>query len=348
MLHASFQQCISLMTTGLLSAVLMASCRSVPTAGPDVAASAATGETCAPELTEIDFGIISTESQENLKQLWDPFLVRMSEAIGRPVNGFYATDYAGVIEAMGAGKIQIARYGGKSYIEAAQRSNAEAFAQTVASDGSKGYYAYLITHKDNPLVRQIDLQQGRGDQVVIEKAAELTFAFNDPNSTSGFLVPTYYLFSRHGINPNSAFKELLFAGSHEATAQAVANNQVDVATNNSEAMARLKKSDPAAAAQVQIIWTSPVIPSNPIAYRRDLPSCLKAQLKDFFLNIEDEQVLGPLDWAGFAPASDANWDTIRELELGKALWEVQNDARLSQQERQQQIDRLNQQLEALR
>lgn len=333
----------------LAGSALMASCS---TGGQDSAnttgeAVDAAGATCAPELAEIDFGIISTESQANLKTQWEPFLAAMEAEIGRPINGFYATDYAGVIEAMGAGKIQLAWYGGKSYIEAAARSDAEAFAQTVNSDGTKGYYSHLITNKQNPILENINVEAGDGDQYVVKNASDLTFAFNDPNSTSGFVVPSFYVFAKNGINPNQAFEQLLFAGSHEATAQAVANNQVDVATNNSESMVSIEQGDPEAFENIQIIWTSPVIPSDPVAYRNDLPDCLKERFKEFFYNYQDAAVLEPLGWQGFDQATDADWDTIRELDLGQKIMEVQNDANLSPEAKQTQLDELNKQLEAL-
>ncbi|MBD0334543.1 MAG: phosphonate ABC transporter substrate-binding protein [Cyanobacteria bacterium Co-bin13] len=346
MLTKPMKRWTSLLTVALIGTSVLAGCSQDSASQP--ADETAAGETCAPELTALDFGIISTESQANLKPLWEPFLEAMAAELGRPVNGFYATDYAGVIEAMGAGKLQLAWYGGKSYIEAAERSNAEAFAQTVAEDGSKGYYAHLISNKENPIVQEIDLAQGNGDEYVVENSQDLTFAFNDPNSTSGFLVPTYYVFAQKGVNPNTAFKQLLFAGSHEATAQAVANNQVDVATNNNESMARLQESDPAAFERVQIIWTSPEIPSDPIAYRKDLPDCMKEQLQDFFYTYQDEAVLAPLQWDGFVPADDATWNTIRELEIAKDILEVQNDANLNAEAKQQKLDELNQKLEALK
>jgi phosphonate transport system substrate-binding protein len=333
----------------LAGSALIASCSTGSNTAEETAdaATAADGETCAPELAELDFGIISTESQDNLKTQWEPFLEAMEAEIGRPINGFYATDYAGVIEAMGAGKVQLAWYGGKSYIEAAARSNAEAFAQTVNADGSKGYYAYLITNKNNPILENIDIEAGNGDQFVIENAADLTFAFNDPNSTSGFLVPSFYVFAKNEVNPNDAFKELVFAGSHEATAQAVANDQVDVATNNSESLLKIEEGDPEAFENIQIIWTSPVIPSDPVSYRSDLPDCLKEQVKDFFFNYKDAAVLEPLGWQGFDPAADEDWNTIRELDIGRKMMEVQNDTNLSPEDKQSQLDELNKQLEAL-
>lgn len=341
----------SALASTLILASLLASCTtpqtSQGTGTTGTATTAAEGAACAPEIATLEFGIISTESQDNQKPKWEPFIDAMEAALGRPVQASYATDYAGVIEAMGAGKVQIAWYGGKSYVTAAENSDAEAFAQTIAADGTDGYYSHLITNKENPIVAKIDLEKGNGDQYVIDHASELTFAFNDPESTSGYLVPSYYVFAKNGVDANEAFKELIFAGSHEATAQAVANNQVDVATNNSESLRALKESDPAALEKIQVIWTSEVIPSDPLAYRKDLPDCLKTQIKDFFYNYSDAAVLGALDWSKFVPADDSKWDTIRELNIGKEILEVQNNKNLSDIDKQKQVDELKKKLEAL-
>ena len=346
----------SLLAASTLTVGTLAACSSEPTSVSTDADSTATetetvvadGGVCAPELTELEFGIISTESQDNLKPMWEPLLSDMSEAVGRPVVGFYATDYAGVIEAMGAGKVQVAWYGGKSYIEAAARSDAEAFAQTVALDGSKGYYSHLITNKENPIVSEIDLEQGNGDSFIVENAADLTFAFNDPNSTSGFLVPSYYVFAQQNANAETIFSELIYAGSHEATALAVAENQVDVATNNSENLDRLKETAPEALEKIQIIWTSPVIPSDPLAYRNDLPDCLKTSIQEFFFNYDNADILTGLQWTGLDPAKDEDWNTIRELQFAKDILEVQNDENLSDADKQQKLEELNQKLEAVK
>jgi phosphonate transport system substrate-binding protein len=297
------------------------------------------------EIKELNFGIISTESQANQKPIWEPFIQAMSKELGMPVNAFYATSYNGVIEAMRFGQVHLAWLGGKSYIEAAKIANAEAFAQTIALDGSKGYYAYLITNKDNPIVSEI--QGENGDQYVLKNAANLTFAFNEPNSTSGFLVPSYYIFAKNNVNPKKAFEKLIFSGSHEATALAVANNQVDVATNNNESISRLEKTNPAAHEKIKIIWTSPEIPSDPISYRKDLPEDLKEKIKNFFYNYNDETVLGPLEWSSFVPADDKNWNPIRELEIGKQILEVQDDENIDAAAKQKKLDELNKQLKAV-
>ena len=337
MKRRSFIQRVGLFALALTGTVVFAACSSNQDSQKTL------------EVNEIKFGIISTESQANQKPLWEPFIKAMEEEVGIPVKPFYVTQYSGVIEAMASGDVHIAWYGGKSYVEAARKSNAEVFAQTVNDDGSKGYVSHLIVNKDNPIaVEAKALGKNKGNEYVIKNADKLTFAFNDPNSTSGFLVPSFYVFAKNGVNPKEAFKRLIFSGSHEATALAVANNQVDVATNNSESLSRLEKTSPEARKNIEVIWTSELIPSDPIAYRKDLPEELKTKIKDFFYNYQDEKVLKPLEWQGFVPAEDKTWDTIRELEIAKKMAEVESNKDLSEEEKKKQIAELEKQLKAIK
>ena len=300
-------------------------------------------------IKEIKFGIVSMESQLNQKPAWEPFIKEMENQIGVPVKPFYVTQYSGVIEAMAAGDVQMAWYGGKSYVEAAKRSNAEVFAQTINHDGTTGYTSHLIVNKDNPIAAQAKaLGENKGDEYVIKNAKKLTFAFNEPNSTSGFLVPSFYIFAKNNINPKAAFKRLIFAGNHEATALAVANNQVDVATNNSESLSRLEKINAEARKNIEVIWTSVLIPSDPIAYRKDLPSELKNKIQNFFYNYKDEKVLKPLGWQGFVTAEDKTWDTIRELEIAKKKAEVESNKDLKEEEKKKQLAELDKQLKEIK
>jgi phosphonate transport system substrate-binding protein len=156
------------------------------------------------------------------------------------------------------------------------------------------------------------------------------------------------VFAQQGANADKIFSELVFAGSHEATALAVSENQVDVATNNNENLDRLKETAPDALEKIQIIWTSPVIPSDPLAYRKDLPDCLKDSMKDFFINYDNAEVLEGLQWSGLDPAKDEDWNTIRELQIAKDLLEVQNDENLSDADKQTKLDELNKKLDALK
>ncbi|MDB9540354.1 phosphonate ABC transporter substrate-binding protein [Anabaenopsis tanganyikae CS-531] len=307
-----------------------------------LSACSSTPENSSATITEINFGVLSTESQSNQKPIWEPFAAAMSEEVGIPIKPFYVTQYAAVIEAMRFGKVQAAWMGGKTYVEAAKVADAEAFAQVVSADGTKGYYSHLIANKNNPITEAA--KAVGGDKYVIENAAKLTFAFNDPNSTSGFLVPSYYIFTQNNVDPKKAFKRLIFAGSHEACALAVANNQVDVATVSNEALSRLERTNPTARQKIEIIWQSPLIPGDPIVYRSDLPADIKQKLQNFFYNYKDAEVLAPFEIAGFVKAEDKEWHTIRELEIAKKIQEIQAKENISQSEKQQKIAELQKQL----
>ncbi|WP_163497397.1 PhnD/SsuA/transferrin family substrate-binding protein, partial [Escherichia coli] len=83
------------------------------------------------------------------------------------------------------------------------------------------------------------------------------------------LVPMYYLFAQNKVDPRSAFKSVRNA-SHGANIQAVLARQVDVATNNTEETTKLEATKPELASQLRVLWKSPLIPSDPFVWRKDL------------------------------------------------------------------------------
>jgi phosphonate transport system substrate-binding protein len=299
----------------------------------------------AQEAKEINFGIISTESSANLKTVWEPFLEAMTKGTGLKINGFYASDYAGVIEAMRFNKVQLAWFGNKSAMEAVDRANGEVFAQSVDSEGNPGYWSHLITHVDSPLSNLDD---------VLKCGKSADFGIGDPNSTSGFLVPTTYIFAAKNVDPKECFKTVRNA-SHEANAMAVANKQVAVATNNSENIRRLEKTAPEARKKIKVIWTSPLIPSDPLVWRSDLDPATKARLYTWLMTYgrngtPDEiaaarKVLAGLQWAPFRPSSNAQLYPIRQLELNKELLKVRSDARMGDAEKDAKLASLQKEIE---
>jgi phosphonate transport system substrate-binding protein len=200
----------------------------------------------------------------------------MEKATGLKIKAFFATDYAGIIEAMRFGKVQLAWYGNKAAIEAVDRADGEVFAQTLSADGSAGYYSVLIVHKDSPINTLEDM---------FADSKNLTFGNGDPNSTSGFLVPGYYVFAVNNKDPKAIFKRTINSG-HEANALAVAGKQVDVATCNNENLQRLEMTNPEKRALLKVIWESPLIPSDPLVWRKDLPDNIKGKVLDFLLVFE--------------------------------------------------------------
>jgi len=300
--------------------------------------------TARAQTTELNFGIIATEASSNLKTIWEPFLAEMAKGTGLKINGFYASDYAGVIEAMRFKKVQIAWYGNKSAMEAVNRADGEIFVQSVDSDGNPGYWSHLIVQKDSPIKSLED---------VLKCDKSLNFGNGDPNSTSGFLVPTSYIFAAKNVDPKDCFKTVRNA-SHEANAMAVANKQVDIGTNNSENLRRLEKTAPEAAKNIRVIWTSPLIPSDPIVWRKDLSTEAKTKLYTWILSYgrigtpeeiaAAKKILAGLQWAPFNPSANDQLIPIRVLEANKTILKVKGDAKLSADEKASQIKALEAEL----
>jgi phosphonate transport system substrate-binding protein len=301
----------------------------------------------ADEIKEINFGFISTESTQNLKKGFEPFLEDMSKALGVKVNAFFAPDYAGVVEGMRFNKVQMAWFGNKSAMEAVDRSDGEIFAQTVDIEGNPGYWSLLIVHKDSNIKTLDD---------VIKNGKDLTFGNGDPNSTSGFLVPSYYVFALNNIDPKTHFKNVRNAN-HETNALAVANKQIDIATNNTENMSILKKNQPEKAEQVRIVWKSPLIPSDPLVWRKDLPADMKAKIKAFILDYgrvgpdveRQRKVLAGMSsgWAPFNESTNDQLIPIRQLALFKDKVKIEADTNLDPKEKEAKLAEINKKLAEL-
>ena len=292
---------------------------------------------------EINFGIIATDSAAVQRERWQPLFDDMQRKTGLAVHAFYAPDYNGVIEAMRFNKVQVAWFGDKSAMEAVDRANGEVFAQIIYAGGSLGYKSLIITHKDSAVKSLEDL---------LANSKNYTFGNGDPNSTSGFLVPAYYIFAKNNIDPKTAFKVVRNA-SHGANIAAVLNRQVDAATNNTEEMEKLQATAPDKLAQIRILWTSPLIPSDPLVWRKDLDPAVKAKIKDFLLaygktDEHEKAVLkGIYDYSGFRESSNAQLVPIRQLEYFKDRRKLESDATISDDERRKKIAEIDAKLAEL-
>lgn len=293
------------------------------------------------ETKEINFGIISTESTQNLKQYWTPFLADLEKETGVKINPFFASDYAGIIEGMRFGKVQVAWYGNKSGMEAVDRADGEVFAQSVDVEGNPGYWSLLVTNADTANINTLD------DVLKCDKT--LSFGNGDPNSTSGFLVPSVFVFGNRNVDPKTCYKAVTNAN-HETNLMAVVNKQVDFATNNTENLRNFAKSHPEEAKKIKEIWRSPLIPSDPIVWRKDLDQPTKDKLLSFFMTygrqgtVEEvksaRENLKKLNWAPFKPSSDAQLYPIRILEISKAMNKLKADEQMSQADKDAKLKEL--------
>lgn len=253
---------------------------------------------------EINFGLIPVAGTSSMEKAFGPLAQHLEKKLGIKVNMKMSSDYAGVITGMAHNHVDVAYFGPKSYVEAALRANAEAIVIEVSKDGTAGYHGYIITQKASNLKTLEDLK-GK------------TWAFTDPQSTSGTLVPSV-LFSKKNINPEQYFSKVIYSGSHEASILAVKAGKVDAASTNDLDFVRglghhWEESD------FNIVWTSELIPGSPMAVRKDLPQSLKTALQEAFISFvpDASSVLGI---KGYIKGDDANYNGIRDLiEVKKKL-----------------------------
>lgn len=257
----------------------------------------------APELKVLRVGAIPAEDAQKTRENYKALAGYLQKKTGLPVEIFVATDYSGVIEAMRAGKLDIAMFGPFSYVLAADKAGAEAFAVEIRKGSGTSYQSLVVTHPASGINALADLK-GR------------TYAFVDPASTSGNLIPRSF-YKKNGIDPDKDFKSVVYAGGHDAAALAVKNRKVDAASMDDITFNNMKEKGLLVPDQdIKIIFKSDPIPGSPWAWRKDLPADLKTKLKAAFLNVakEDEAALSAYGGKveGYADTKDANYDVIRE------------------------------------
>ncbi len=262
---------------------------------------------------ELTFALLSTESAPEVGRRWTPILEQRSKDLGIPVKRVAATDYRGSIEALKFNKAQIGQLGPKAYVEASHNNyaNVEPVVQLQHANGSLGYRSCLIVHPDSDIFSPEDI-------------AGKTFAFNDPNSTSGYLVPMTFFLTEMGIEPKEYFSKLTFSGSHEASILAVANKKVDVASTNLPDIQQMTREGKIPRGAVRVIWVSKLIPNDPIVVRKDLPDSLKQAIQQALLSMKARNpeafVAGGAWIGGFVKVDDSTYQIIRDLnETAKRL-----------------------------
>ncbi|EHP38166.1 PhnT family ABC transporter permease [Cupriavidus basilensis OR16] len=293
----------------------------------------------------LNMGFISTETSSNLKSAWQPVIDDLSKQLGVQVKPFFASDYAGIIEAMRFNKVQIAWFGNKSAIEAVDRASGEVFASVIDKDGNPGYWSLLIVNKDSNLKTLED---------VLKQGKTLSYGAGDPNSTSGTAVPGHYLWGAHKIEPKTFFKTVRVSN-HETNLLSVLNKQVDVAVNNTENMERYRiNTGKNAYDQVRVLWKSPLIPADPLVYRKDLPADVKAKVQTFFVNYgkgadaaREKENLAKLTYQGFRASNDKQLVPIRQIELAREKTKIESDTTMAAPDKEKRLADLSSKLAEL-
>ena len=216
-----------------------------------------------PELT---FAVVPAENASGVSDRFAPFMDYLTQQLGVPVKLRLANDYAAVIEGQRAGNIQVAYYGPASYSKAYLTGvKTEPFVTTRNGDGEIGYYSVLYVKASSPYQKVEDLK-GK------------TIGFVDPNSTSGYNAPRFYL-HKQGIDVDSFFSKSIITGSHENGVIAVDKGTVDCCADwwNSEDdsnLTRMVNKGMVKKEDFRRIFKTPILPGSPYAFLSDLPDDL--------------------------------------------------------------------------
>ncbi len=260
-------------------------------------------------------GAVPSENAAAMTLKYQGLVKLFQDELGIPVEFYSATDYAGIIEAQIANRVDLAFYGPFSYVIAKNKgAKIEPAGVAVSSaTGTPGYKSYGIAKSTNSAVNSISDFKGK------------KICFVDPASTSGALYPTAGLLSV-GIDPKS--EAVTYAGTHDASVLAVKNGTCDVGFAYDDMVDKtLIASGKITAGEIKTVWKSGLIAGSPIAVRVNMPKTLVAAVKDIVLNKANKtamvksgrcasestcQIIEDSSW-GFLKTTDSYYDGVRQV-----------------------------------
>jgi phosphonate transport system substrate-binding protein len=231
-------------------------------------------------IKEFRIGILGGENASDRLKSNECVRAKTEEVLGVPTKIFAPADYNGVIEGLLGGNLDMAWLGASGYakIFLSNPDAVEPVLVKINSDGSFGYYAIGFARVDSG-IKSLDDMKGK------------VFGFGDPNSTSGYLIPSIEIpQSGYSMKSGEYFKEVKFVGGHEQTIVAVFNGDIDggvtwacglgnwVDGYNSGALRKAADAGLVDMTQIQEIWRSKLIPEGPIVLRKALPESVKLKI----------------------------------------------------------------------
>lgn len=240
-----------------------------------------TAATAQDTITEFRIGLLGGENAQDRLNNNECLADYASEVLGVPTKLFAPADYDGVIQGLLGGTIDMAWLGASAYAKT-YLSDPEAVEPVLVKvnlDGGYGYYSVGFARADSGITSLEDMQDKR-------------FGFGDPNSTSGYLIPSIEIPQTTGATMENGdyFGEVVFTGGHEQTIVAVNNGDVDAGVTwadglgawedgfNSGALRRAVDAGIVDMNDLVQIWQSKPIPEGPIVLRTDLPADVKEKM----------------------------------------------------------------------
>jgi phosphonate transport system substrate-binding protein len=258
--------------------------------------------------------LIPAEDIEEMIKAFEPSKQYLEKELGVRIEQFKATDYTAVVEAMRAKKVDVAYFGPFSYVLAAKRANARAIIGGGDGNGRLAvYHSIFVTHRESGLKNVEDVKT---------RANRLTVSFVDPASTSGHLIPRGHLESI-GIRVDKDFKEIIFAGGHDASILAVKARKVDLGATWEGPYQRAQEKGLITPEDVFVLWKSQPIPRSPIAVRGDMNESFVQRIQRAFMDMPQKAPEAFKQFEGrwernkdYVAVTDKDYDYIRQVAKG--------------------------------
>ncbi|MEP3436367.1 MAG: phosphonate ABC transporter substrate-binding protein [Hoeflea sp.] len=277
-------------------------------------------------ISEFRIGVLGGENAQDRMTSNECVRAYVQDLLGVETKIFTPADYDGVIQGLLGGTIDMAWLGASAYAKT-YLTDPEAVDVVLVKtnlDGSVGYHSIGFARKDRN-INSLEDMKGK------------VFAFGDPNSTSGYLIPSVEIPQEIGATMDNGdyFGEVKFVGGHEQTIVAVNNGEVDAGVTwadgqgnwedgyNSGALRKAVDSGLIDMNDLVQIWKSKEIPEGPIVLRRSLPADVKQKVVTFLseLHAKDQQCaynMAAGETSGFTPISHEAYETIIAVRKAQA------------------------------
>jgi len=252
---------------------------------------------------------IPDEAPTELQRKFTPLGEYLEKETGVKVVFTPVTDYAAVVESLATRKLDMAWLGGFTFIQTKMRTRGTAIPIVQRAEDEK-FTSRFIVPSDSQAKTLADLK-GK------------SFAFGAPASTSGHLMPRYFLLQA-GINPEKDFRNIAFSGAHDATVAFVASGKAEAGVLNASVWDKLVETNNPNVAKVRVLATTPPYYDYNWTVRGDLDPALVRKLTEAFLKLDPnnpahKEILSLQRASKFIPTKASNYDGIENAAKSAGL-----------------------------
>jgi len=263
------------------------------------------------KLTEFRVSVIPDENPQELLRIYAPFTKYLSKEIGLPVKFVPVVDYAATVEGLAANRLDLVWFGGFTSVQASRRA--------------KGAQRIIMRKEDAQFKSKFITRKGSGIRSLKDLKGK-TFAFGSVSSTSGHLMPRFYLLQA-GIKPEKDFAKFAFSRAHDATAAWVEAGRVDAGALNFLVWDKLVQSKKVDISKVVVFWTTPPYVDYVWTIRGGIDQKLVKKISKAFLNLDyknpvHRKLLKLHRTKGYIPAKDSEWKGIEKAAIAAGLMKV--------------------------